>query len=375
MIDMTLQPASPRPNVPMVTVPSSSSQTLTVSAVYQLSEMGRKASLLAGGNGRALQQLSVQVPANRLHLVAVDRDGVARLRLQPRFERTAEDRIRRYDRPAIYDVPPTLDDLFRDAARNHELEAAYQRQLTAPHERRREAEQTRRMTLAVEFLADRSQRALIHPPPTPIRCVLGTPAGGLVFDVKTDVGPARELPAEAYRRFQSDFKARQARGRARRDEESARHDARTRAIEEWIARTGTEEQQARHAAGLLPVDEVIQALTDDAFAVLKDQPRYEPTAAEGLQAYLRSLTGRPDLVVAPLDFEVKGAPAPSATAAQWAVMGRLQSLVPDAVVTLRDHRISWRREPHLPALVRRGARVERAVGPFTLRREFAVPEV
>ena len=57
-------------------------------AIYHLSETGRKASLLAGGDGRGLQRLSVQVPTTRLHLVAVDVNGVARLKLQPRFELT-----------------------------------------------------------------------------------------------------------------------------------------------------------------------------------------------------------------------------------------------------------------------------------------------
>ena len=71
---------------PVRLVPSA--QSLIVTATYHLSEAGRKASLLAGGDGRALQRLSVPVPTTRLHLVAVDVDGVARLRLQPRFELT-----------------------------------------------------------------------------------------------------------------------------------------------------------------------------------------------------------------------------------------------------------------------------------------------
>src|SRR5713101_9242233 len=61
-------------------------RTLTVEALYTLSESGRKASLLNGGNGRAVQQLTVDVPANRLHLVTVDAEGVARLKLRPRYD-------------------------------------------------------------------------------------------------------------------------------------------------------------------------------------------------------------------------------------------------------------------------------------------------
>ena len=41
-------------------------QRLAVVARYLLSEEGRKASLLSGGNGRALQEVTIHVPANRL---------------------------------------------------------------------------------------------------------------------------------------------------------------------------------------------------------------------------------------------------------------------------------------------------------------------
>ena len=61
-------------------------RTLTVTATYLLSEEGRKASLLAGGDGRAVQELRIEVPASRLHLVSVDANGVARLKLRPRYQ-------------------------------------------------------------------------------------------------------------------------------------------------------------------------------------------------------------------------------------------------------------------------------------------------
>ena len=101
-------------------------RTLSVTASYVLSEEGRKASLLAAGNGRAVQEMMLQVPANRLHLVSVDRQGVARLKLRPRFETDADQRIVRLDSAPVYDAPPSIEDLYRAAARNHELERAFQ---------------------------------------------------------------------------------------------------------------------------------------------------------------------------------------------------------------------------------------------------------
>ena len=71
-----------------------SAQTLPASAVYQLSETGRKTSLLAGGDGKAVQRLTVQVPATRLHLVTVGLGGQAKLKLQPHFERVDGQAVR-----------------------------------------------------------------------------------------------------------------------------------------------------------------------------------------------------------------------------------------------------------------------------------------
>jgi hypothetical protein len=58
-----------------VSVAPDAQKALAAAAVYRLSEEGRKASLIAGGDGRALQQRTVDVPVNRLHLVSVDFGG------------------------------------------------------------------------------------------------------------------------------------------------------------------------------------------------------------------------------------------------------------------------------------------------------------
>ncbi len=81
---------NPRPEA---SSPSTAAErTLAVTAIYCLSEQGRKLSLLSGGDGRAVQQLAVHVPPNRLHLVSVDADGVARLRLRPHYATTTSNR-------------------------------------------------------------------------------------------------------------------------------------------------------------------------------------------------------------------------------------------------------------------------------------------
>jgi hypothetical protein len=127
------------------------SRTLAATATYLLSEEGRKASLLSGGDGRAVQELTIDVPASRLHLVSVDADGVARLKLRPRYQRDGERGVIRVDAPPMYDAPPTLDELFREAARNHQLEEAYHQARRAARTKRRDGERGRRARIAQAF--------------------------------------------------------------------------------------------------------------------------------------------------------------------------------------------------------------------------------
>src|SRR6478752_1193905 len=132
--------------------------SLAVTATYILTEEGRKASLLAGGNGRAVQ--TVEVPTSRLHLVSVDDNGVARLKLRPRFELADDHSVVRTDLPPEYDAPPTLEDLFREAARNHQLESTYLTERRVSRSKRRDASREVRAELAKAFLGDPKQRAL-----------------------------------------------------------------------------------------------------------------------------------------------------------------------------------------------------------------------
>jgi hypothetical protein len=110
------------------------------------------------------------------------------------------------------------------------------------------------------------------------------------------------------------------------------HEEKKRVVAEWVATHGTPEQQARHAAGMLPMAEVVEGMTDEAFAALADWPRYQRGGAAQLQAHLCQFPQHADVVVTTLDLEVTSKNAVTATAEQWAVVQRIQALVPDATV-------------------------------------------
>jgi hypothetical protein len=350
--------------------PTEAARALPVTVSYLLSEDGRKASLLGGGNGHEVQQLTVQVPANRLHLVAVDKLGNARLKLQPRFEPDANQRVVRVDALPTYDAPPSIDDLFRAAARNHELERTYQTQRNVARAQRLETERELRERIAIAFMNDPSQRALPHPPPTPLRCCIVSEQRRLIFTSEGDLGTAQQVPAEACRRFRADLRARRERVQQERTAQLAVHEEKKRFMAEWIPLHGTQDQQIRQAAGVLPMGEAVQALTDHTFAGIGQRSLYLHDGAERLQSFLRQLPAYSDSVVSQPDLAVASVNAVKATRNQWALVQELQAAKADATVTLRIHRLSWKRDPAAPSLTVFGVLVTCKVGPFTVRREY-----
>jgi hypothetical protein len=355
--------------------PASEAQTsLAVAAIYRLSEEGRKASLLAGGDGRAVQQRAVDVPVNRLHLVTVDAEGVARLKLRPRYEHNGDHKVVRIDEVPMYDVPPTVDDLFRDAARNYQLDRTYEAERRAEHQQRQDAFHEKRSAIAQAFLADSTQRALVHPAPTPQRCYIGGENGRrLLFDMSVDVGVARDVPAEAHRRFRADLRARRDRNLQERGVQLALHEEKKRVLADFIAQHGTADQRSRQEAGVLPMPEAIDAFTDHAFAALGNRALYLRDGVEALQAHLRRIPEFAEAVVLPGDLLISSTYVSHMTAAQWALVSEYRGLLPDAAVVLRQHKISWKRDPRVALPPVFSVAVTQRVEPFTLRREYAVP--
>ena len=299
------------------TATADGNRALAVTASYLLSEEGRKASLLTGGDGRAVQQLTVQVRTNRLHLVGVDAEGVARLKLRPRYQLDGEQGgVVRIDAPPTYDGPPDIEDLFREAARNHQLERAYQTERVATKTKRREADRERRAQIAEAFLSDPSQRALVHPVPTPTHCYLASDHGRVAFHANSDEVPARDVPIEAHRWFRADLRARRDQNLQQRGAQLALHEEKKRVIAQWIAVHGTSEQRDRQAAGMLPMQEAVEAMTDEAFGVLRDRPQYVRDGEAQLQAHLRSSRQYADEVVSRAEVLPTSANAWTATAAQ-----------------------------------------------------------
>lgn len=345
-------------------------KSLSATATFILSEEGRKASLLSGGDGRALQTVTLEVPASRLHLVSVDRQGVARLRLRPRFEVDANQRVTRLDSFPAFDTPPSADELLRLAARNHELEQTYRSARTAAALTRQDAQRELRERVGQTFLADPAQRALSHPPPTQRRCCVEADGRRIVFDVTEDPVLAKTVALEATRRFRADLRAKREQNLQERTRQLALHEEKKRFVAEWIAKHGTAEQQARQVAGVLPMEEAVAAITDQAFAAAGDRPVYARNGVAQLQESLRRIPDHADATITGADILAETSIARAATANEWACVEDLRGAFPEATVTLLCQRLRSRRHPAAAEHRVVVASVSMRVGPLVLRREF-----
>src|SRR5262249_44483953 len=158
-------------------------------------------------------------------------------------------------------------------------------------------------------------------------------------------GIARDVPSEAYRRFKADVRARHAAGRQQCLTDLARFDEKTRFLADWVAVHGTPDQRARHAAGVLPIAEVLDILAKGAFAPLNGRALYARDGVAQLQAYLRQFPGYDDLTVRPSDLAIFSHNAQHATATQWNAVQAFKAVAPDADVHLRSHKLVHKRLP------------------------------
>lgn len=368
--------ATPRPDSNLRAVPPAveAQRGLKVRAEYRLTEAGRKASLLNGGNGQARQRVTLTLPATRLHLVQVAKDGTAALKLRPQFKLNAEQRIVLIDGRPSFDHVPAIDELLQVAARNHELERAFFGQKTTARVSRREAYTEFIEETAREFLADSTRRAVAHPTPSARKCQLATSRGPIYFFANYGSTIVRQVPLEAYKRFRNDLRIRHGQQEIQREHDTTVNAERRRLMEEWVATHGTPDQRERFAAGAMPKSEWLAAAADCAFASLSGMPVYDANGARTLQEFLRQLPAHSSVVVTYADYRVVTKPLTTATPVQWEWMQYARRHVHDANVHLRERELIWNGDARAPRHRTVALLVTTKLGPLTLRREFTVPE-
>ena len=134
---------------------------------------------------------------------------MARLKLRPQFQLNDEQRIVLDRRAAV--VRPRADDRRAAAGRRSQPRAGARR--STGRRRHHASLVARRISqwleqTAREFLADPTRRAIVHPAPTARRCQLTTSRGPIHFYANSAPASSRQVPLEAFRRFQNDLRIR-----------------------------------------------------------------------------------------------------------------------------------------------------------------------
>lgn len=133
-------------------------------------------------------------------------------------------------------------------------------------------------------------------------------------------------------------------------------------ISEWVYKKGTANQQARHAIGLLPEQEVIDCIRDEVFQPLAEFARYERMTRQGIcecAGYTCETT-----------FDVDD--AKDLTAEQYDVYEKVKELMPEATLEPRLH--SGKGVECESVVERYALLVTVVVGELKLSREYALPE-
>jgi hypothetical protein len=347
--------------------PATTERTIKALAVVQLSAHGRRASLLAGGDGHALQRLHVDVPPSAADLVRVNRRGEASLVLGPRIVVQPNGRLRRLRDPMLYDAPPTNEQLLVDARAIAALRQAYVTQRSLAYTAAKEA-------VAQEFLQDAARRAIVHPPPTAQRCAFRTEHGVLVFR-HTDAGAAAVVPVEAHRRFRGDLAERARRNQSQAARDMAIHQAKHLSMARWIEQHGSADQQTRLAAGRLSDAEMYEAIADEVYGPLREWPRYLHDARGDLLTCYREVDASAPGDIPAAQVKVESTVVVHLSAEQWRQLAAMQAAVPEAVMTVRQYRIYWSDRParHDPHVIQYAVLVKYRIDPLTIVRSYMLP--
>lgn len=138
-------------------------------------------------------------------------------------------------------------------------------------------------------------------------------------------------------------------------------------IKTWLATRAPEAMRKRAARGLLPEDEVIAGMREEAFAPLAELPRLQRlTDDEVRQALDPEGYGS-----APVKYGTRD--AESANDGDIALMERIERLLPTAKTSLIEHvgYLAGASGEDDPELVRRAVRVELTMGELRFTREYA----
>lgn len=360
---------------------------------YRLTEAGRKASLISGGNGQEIQTVAGELTPENIDLFTVAADGKAALDIfrtgEPERDSlyTANVEWKRYAAtvPMEFEALLVVARDFR-ALRQAHADAQPARLATKQAEERTTAEAAqadleRKQADAIAELSALTPDALADDAQANrdnhrFRDLLGSPDGKYHHNFSGYPRKSTFEPAQALIETANGILA--ARRQVEAESENAKAAAKRAWQAEWLASNGTHSQRARDEEGLLPNAELEAAIKDWAFRALAGEVRYQPLVASEVRATCaeKCVCGG-DGYGAQCTINFSSEEADEATNDEFNRLLAIRALVPDGTVELRLHTGKCDDSDCDPdedqgIATRKGFMVEIVAGPFTLHREYAV---
>lgn len=134
----------------------------------------------------------------------------------------------------------------------------------------------------------------------------------------------------AHKAWRKEIDEKAAAEKTAKDKAAAEKAARKKAqIVAWVEKNGTDNQKKRLSVNLLPDDEIIDMIRNEAFAALSDLQRYEKLTPSDVDCSCGEYDDKNVI------FDVDE--SETATAEQFDFMEKIKSLIPDAKTTLKIH--------------------------------------
>ena len=136
-------------------------------------------------------------------------------------------------------------------------------------------------------------------------------------------------------------------------------------IAKWVEKSGNQSQKDRLAEDMLPRDEIVDFIRDEAYVPLTGFPRYDKLKASDICTCEYSYSD--DYCDCSYDVKTKT----TATPEEYGILQEIKKLIPDATVELREH--EGTSDDCENTVTRTGIMVRVKVGAFDFSREYGIP--
>lgn len=341
-------------NVPEAIASQPNKQTITAAVHFLLSQSGQVSAVLAGLPAQKQQVLTGEIPVSDLELCEILPDGSVAAATAPI---PGAPRQKGWGDLLVETI--TFD---RRPATAAEALAMYRAVLDA----RKAKEAARLESRAAKALAGAmADVRKMEEDPGYIPQMDRSPWYSLPNNLREQLSAAIE---EIGRRVKARKDEEQQKAWQQKEAERVHAEEKHQFVTDWLRTYGSANQQERWAAGLLPVEEYLPAMEEQAFSPLSSFTRLGLITEDEV----RRAFPADDCDADEEGIDFRSIEPSTVSAELWDLRSRLLAVMPKAVAEFREHQGERASMTGGSGILRTGVRVSVAFGPFTFVREFGI---